>query len=182
MAVTVMLIACGLTVASAAPASAPDSGSVGSPAGSHTVHAGPLALTLPADWQWRILRGVYRDCTTPAIDLALASYRRPALFVRQGGSPVVVPSNQLQLAIGFGPIKTSATPWKDWRLSNRLLKPWHPVDQADPNRFRAETVLPRSAAITAVAFFGSIPMPSAVLAQANRVLRSIQVDRHYSCR
>jgi hypothetical protein len=25
-------------------------------------------------------------------------------------------------------------------------------------------------------------MPSAVLAQANRVLHSIQVDRHYSCR
>jgi hypothetical protein len=182
--VTVMLIAGGLTVASAAPAQTPDSRSVASPAGSQTVHAGPLTLTLPADWQWRSLRGYYfhRGCTAPAFDLTLASYRRPALVVRQGGGPpVVVPPTQVQLSIGFAAIRSPSTPWKHWRLSNRLLKPWHPNSPLDPNRIRAQTVLPRSAAITAVALFGSNPMPSAVLAQANRVLHSIQV-RHYSCR
>ena len=40
----------------------------------------------------------------------------------------------------------------------------------------------RSAAITAVAFAGSNPMPTAVLAAWNGVLRSIRVDRSYACR
>jgi len=161
-----------------------DSGSGAALGATQTVHAGPLALTLPAEWQWRILRGFYRyrGCTAPAFDLTLASYPRPALSVRQGGAPVVVPRNQLQLALGFAAIRTTATPWKHWRLTNGLLKPSPPVDQADPNGFSAEAILPRSAAITAVAFAGSNPMPTAVLAASNGVLRSIRVDRSYACR
>ena len=153
------------------------------------MHAGPLSVTLPANWQWRILHGFYihRGCTAPAFHLVLTSYRRPALAVLQGGgAPVVVPPNQVQLSIGFASIRSSATPWKHWRLSNRALRPYHPVidpvSGLDPNRIRAEVVLTPSGPATAAAVLGSMPMPSTALAAANGVLSSIRVDRHYACR
>ena len=153
------------------------------------MHAGPVTVTLPADWQWRSLPGFYvhRGCTAPAFDLVLASYRRPALVVRQGGgAPVVVPPNQVQLSIGIASIRSSATPWKHWRLSNRALRPYHPVvdpvSGLDPNRIRAEVLLTPSGVATAVADLGSMPMPSTALAAANGVLRSIRVGPHYACR
>jgi hypothetical protein len=159
---------------------------------SKTVHAGPLTLTMPVAWQWRSLHGYYvhRGCTAPAFDLSIASYSQPALVVRQGGGPpIVIPPNQLQLEIAFAAIKASATPWKNWHLSNALLKPYHPVKDPvtgrDPNRVRGEAVLqaeysPR-AAIAAVALVGSNPMPTAVLGQADRVLHGIRIG-HSSCR
>lgn len=159
----------------------PGTRNVGAAPGGQTVHAGALLVTLPAGWQWRILLGGHGDCTNPIVDLTLASYRRPALFVRQGGAPIVVPANGVILTIESLPIPSSATPWKRWRLSNRALRPWHPNSRLDPNRFRAEVVLPRSAAVAAVAWLGSIPMPRTALAAANGVLRSIRVEPGYAC-
>lgn len=176
-------------VALTGPSVGPGARGVGAAPGGQTVHAGPLTVTLPADWQWRILRGYWfhRGCTAPAFDITLASYRRPALVVQQGGgAPVVVPPNQVQLSIGIASIRSTATPWKHWRLSNRALRPYHPVvdpvSGLDPNRIRAEVVLTPSGPATAGAVLGSMPMPSTALAAANGVLRSIRVDRRYACR
>ena len=138
-------------------------------------------MTLPAGWHWRIERGCYRVCTNPIIRLDLASYRLPASFGRHEG-PLVVPASGVFLSIESLPIRGSATPWKRWRLSNAALKPAHRTSPIDPNRFRAEVVLPRSAAVSAVAWLGSIPMPRAALAVANGVLRSLQVDRGHMSR
>ena len=157
-------------------------GSVGAPPAGQIVRAGALTVTLPAGWHWRIERGCYRVCANPIISLDLASYRLPAEFGRPGGYPTVVPANAVLLSITSLPIRSSATPWKRWRLSNAALKPAHRNSPVDPNRFRAVVVLPRSAAVTAVAWLGSIPMPRTALAAANGVLRSLRVDRGYPSR
>ena len=183
------LVAAGLVALIGPSGAAPGARTVGVAPGSQIVHAGPLTVTLPANWQWRILHGFYihRGCTAPAFNLTLASYRRPALVVQQGGGPpVVVPPNQVRLSIGFASIGTSATPWKHWHLSNRALRPYHPVIDPvtglDPNRIRAEVVLTPSGVATAAADLGSMPMPNTALAAANSVLRSIRVGPNYACR
>ena len=182
------LVAVGLVALIGPSGAGPGARSVGVAPGSQTVHAGPLTVTLPANWQWRILHGFYvhRGCTAPVSDLALASYRRPALVVHQGGATVVVPPNQVELSIGIASIRTSATPWKHWRLSNQALRPYHPVIDPvtglDPNRIRAEVVLTPSGVATAVALLGSMPMSNTALAAANSVLRSIRVGPNYACR
>jgi hypothetical protein len=156
-------------------------GSVGAPPAGQTVRAGALTVTLPAGWHWRLERGCYRVCTNPIIRLDLASYRLPAWFGQHQG-PMVVPANGVLLLIESVPIRTSATPWKRWRLSNAALKPAHRNGPLDPNRFRAVVDLPGSAAIGASAFLGSIPMPRTALAAANGVLRSLRVARGYQSR
>ena len=95
----------------------------------------------------------------------------------------MVPANAVLLVITIAPIKTSATPWKHWSLSNRALKPWHPVNTlaATLNRYRAYIDLPGSAAVTASAIVGALPTPRATLATANGVLRSLHVNRRYAC-
>ena len=182
------LVAAGLVALIGPSGAGPGARTVGVAPGRQTVHAGPLTVTLPANWQWRILHGFYvhRGCTAPAFNLTLASYRRPALVVAQGGgAPAVVPPNQVLLSIGIASIRTSATPWKHWHLSNRALRPYHPViDPAtglDPNRIRAEVVLTPSGVATAAADLGSMPMPNTALAAANSVLRSIRVGPNYAC-
>jgi len=113
----------------------------------------------------------------PPPSVGRAARRRP---------PVVVPPNQVRLSIGFASIRTSATPWKHWRLSNRELRPYHPVidpiSGLDPNRIRAEVVLTPSGVATAAAALGSMPMSNTALAAANSVLRSIRVGPNYACR
>ena len=143
----------------------------------HTVRAGALAVTVPAGWHWRIEHGCYRDCAThPITRLDLASYRLPAWFGQREG-PTVVPAGGVLLVLDSVQIKSSATPWKRWRLTNSALRPAHRTSSLDPNRFAAEVGLPRSAAISGAAWLGSIPMPTTVLAAANGVLRSIRFDR-----
>ena len=150
--------------------------------GGHTVRAGALTVTLPAGWHWRIEHGCYRNCTIhPITRLDLASYRLPAWFGQHEG-PTVVPAGGVLLVIDSVRIRSSATPWKRWRLSNGALRPARRNSPLDPNRYRAEVSLPRSAAITGAAWLGSIPMPTTVLAAANGVLRSIRVDPKLSRR
>jgi hypothetical protein len=177
------LVAAGLVGLIGSGGIGPGAGSVGSPAGGQPIHAGSLSATLPVGWHWRIQQGGYRDCTNPIIRLWLASYPLPPAYGRpEGPGTTVVPASAVLLAITSSPLKSSATPWKRWRLSNRALRPWQPVNRLDPDRIRAEVALPLSAAITAIALLGSIPMPGPALAAANGVLRSIRVDRSYACR
>jgi hypothetical protein len=175
------LMAAGLVALIGRSGAGPVARGVGVAPPGHTVSAGAMTVTLPAGWHWRIERGCYRVCTNPIISLDLASYRLPAWFGRHEG-PTVVPANAVLLSITALPIRSPATPWKRWRLSNAALKPAHRNSLLDPNRFRAIVVLPRSAAVTAVAWLGSIPMPRTALAAANDVLRSLRVDRGYQSR
>jgi len=135
-------------------------------------------VTLPAGWHWRIEHGCYRDCIIhPITRLDLASYRLPAWFGQHEG-PTVVPVGGVLLVIDSVRTRTSATPWTRWRLSNGALGPARRNSPLDPNRYRAEVSLPGSAAMSAAAWLGSIPMPTTVLAAANGVLRSIRLDRN----
>jgi hypothetical protein len=136
-----------------------------------------LKVALPSDWHWRVERGDYRDCTNPVIRLWLASYRLPDSFARHEG-PIVVPKNQVLLGIVSEPRKSSSAPWKRWHLSNAGLTSAHPVDG---NRYRSEVSLPRSVAVDASAWLGSLPMPKSMLAVANTVLRSVRVNPRYGC-
>jgi len=160
----------------------PGARSVGSPAGDQTVHAGPLTATLPAGWHWLIKYGYHANCTNPIVRLDVTSYR-PPWAANPDAERVVVPAHAVLLVITFAPIRSSATPWKRWRLSNRALRPWHPVNAlaAELNRYRAYVDLPGSAAVTASATVGSLPMPRTTLAAANGVLRSLRVDQSYAC-
>ena len=147
------------------------------PTGGHPIRVGPSTVSLPAGWHWTTDRGSYRNCTNPIIGLNLASYRLPVGFGQQEG-PIVVPRNAILLELGFGPMRSAARPWRRWRLSNQELRP---VRDVGPNRYAAEVNLPRSPAVVATAWIGSIPAPRSVLAAANRILASFRVNQAYGC-
>lgn len=143
----------------------------------HAIRVGLLTVSVPSRWHWAIERGNYRNCTNPIIRLELASYRLPAGFGQHEG-PTVVPRNGILLALGDGPIRSAARPWRRWRLSNQELRPAHAVG---PNRYAAQVNLPRSPAVVATAWIGSIPAPRPVVAAANRILRSVRINHAYGC-
>jgi hypothetical protein len=136
-----------------------------------------LTVSVPSGWHWAIARGNYRTCTNPVGELALASYRLPAGFGTHEG-PIVVPRNGVLLELSSGPIRSDTRPWRRWRLSNNKLRP---AVNVGPNRYAAEVNLPRSPAVVATAWFGSIPTPKPILAAAKRILRSLRINQAYGC-
>ena len=136
-----------------------------------------LTVSLPAGWHWTVARGNYRNCTRPIGRLDLGSYRLPAGFGKHEGL-IVVPRNEILLDLSSLPVRSIARPWRGWRLSNHELRRARNVG---PNHYAAEVNLPRSRAVAASAWFGSIPAPRSVLAAANRVLRSVRINQAYGC-
>jgi hypothetical protein len=143
----------------------------------HRIHVGALTVSLPTGWQQVVERGHYRSCTNPIIRLDLASHRLPAGFGKHEGA-IVVRADGILLSILSAPIRSTARPWRQWRLSEHQLLPARTVG---PNHYATEVNLPSSPAIGATVWLGSIPAPHAALAAANRILRSLRVDRTYSC-
>jgi hypothetical protein len=131
-----------------------------------------LTASMPAGWHWKVERGNYRNCTNQVGRLDLASYRLPAGFGEHEGS-IIVPPNGVLLEVVSLPIRSAARPWKGWRLSNDDLRPAHDVG---PTRYAAEVELPRSQAIAATAWFGSIRTRRSVLSTANRILSTLRIN------
>ena len=142
----------------------------------HRIHVAALTVPLPAGWHWVVHRGNYRDCSNPIGVLALASYRLVGHGNHEG--PTVVPANGILLELSSLPIRSGARPWRRWRLSNHELQPARTVG---PNRYAAVVFLPRSPAVVASAWFGSVPAPPSVLAAANRILRNARINQAYGC-
>lgn len=143
----------------------------------HPIRVGPMTVSVPPGWHWTTERGNYRNCTDPIIGLNVASYRLPVGFGKHEG-PLVVPRSGILLDLGVLPIRSADRPWQRWRLSNNELRPAQAVG---PNRYAAEVNLPRSPAVAATAWLGSIPARQSVLAAANRILRSVRINQAYGC-
>lgn len=138
---------------------------------------GPITVTLPAGWEWKVERGHYGQCTNPIVRLWLASYRLPAWWGKHEGW-VVVPRRQALIGVTVGPRLTNSTPWKHWQIGHSQMKSTPTVGG---NRYRVEVNFRRSKAVAGSAWLGSLPMPKAKLATVNRLLRSLRIDQMYGC-
>lgn len=141
------------------------------------IHAGAISVSLPTSWQHVIEKGRYRNCSNPIIRLDLASYRLPAGFGKHEGA-IVVPPNGILLSLTAAPVRSPASPWQHWRLTNTELRP---APNVGPNHYAAEVTLQSTRAVSATAWIGSIPTTISVLAAANRILESVRINQAYGC-
>jgi hypothetical protein len=143
------------------------------------IQAANLSVSLPPGWDSAQASGGYDDCSNPIVQLWLASYPLPTGFAQHEG-PLVVPQDQVLLGLVGAPVGNTDGYWKDWYLSNELLRPATAVDGSE---YQAEVVFaaPSESSVRAVLWAGSRQLPTQTIEATNRLLSSLAVDRAYGC-